>query len=297
MTKESRKEILNAVAFGLIVNIFLAALKLSFGIWGNAQALISDGMNSLSDVFISIMILAVLKLATKKPDHDHPYGHEKYEGLLYFLLGIIFFATAIYVGVTAVTSIISYINNPNVVAPHIFTVLISFISLVVKIILFRYYLIISKKYKSPTLKADSKNHLLDAWATLFSLIGLTLAQFNLIIFDYIASFVIGLFILRLAIQILIDSVSYLTDQAPSEDEINSIFKVILSIDGVLKVDDLKVRKHMTQRYVDVEIGVKSNLTLEIAHKIAETVHHRVEMEFPDVIHCMVHVNPHKSISA
>ncbi len=90
MTKESRKEILNAVAFGLIINILLATLKLSFGFWGNAQALVSDGVNSLSDVFISIMILAVLKLATKKPDHDHPYGHEKYEGLLYFLLGIIF---------------------------------------------------------------------------------------------------------------------------------------------------------------------------------------------------------------
>ncbi len=297
MTKESRKEILRAVAFGLVVNIFLAALKLIFGFWGNAQALISDGMNSLSDVFISIMILAVLKLATKKPDHDHPYGHEKYEGLAYFLLGIIFFATSIVIGYTSINSIVGYINNPNVSAPHIFTVVVSFFSLIVKIILFKYYLVISKKYKSPTLKADSKNHLLDAWATLFSLIGLTLAQFNLIVFDYIASLIIGFFILRLSIQILLESISFLTDQAPSEDEIKSIFEVILSIDGVLMVDDLKVRKHMTQRYVDVEIGVKSNLTLEVAHKIAETVHHQVEKEFPDVIHCMVHVNPHKSISA
>ena len=297
MTKESRKEILNAVAFGLIVNVLLATLKLSFGFWGNAQALVSDGVNSLSDVFISIMILAVLKLATKKPDHDHPYGHEKYEGLLYFLLGIIFFVTSIVIGFTAISSIISYVNNPNVETPHLFTVIVSLISLIVKIVLFRYYLMISKKYKSPTLKADSKNHLLDAWATLFSLIGLTLAQFNFIIFDYIASLIIGVFIIRLSIQILLESVSFLTDQAPSEDEINSIFEVILSIDGVLQVDDLKVRKHMTQRYVDVEIGVKSNLTLEVAHKIAENVHHQVETVFPDVIHCMVHVNPHKSISA
>jgi len=296
MTKDSRREILIAVAFGLAVNIFLAALKLSFGIWGNAQALVSDGMNSLSDVFISMMIFVILKLATKKPDHDHPYGHEKYEGLLYFLLGIIFFVTAIMIGYTSITSIVEFINNPNVDAPHVFTVFISFISLVVKIILFRYYLLISKKYNSTTLKADSKNHLLDAWATLFSLIGLTLAQFNLVIFDYIASLIIGLFILRLSVQILKDSISFLTDQAPSEKEIKSIFEVILSVDGVLQVDDLKVRKHMTRRYVDVEIGVKSNLTLEVAHKIAEKVHHQVEKEFSDVIHCMVHVNPHKSVN-
>ncbi len=212
-------------------------------------------------------------------------------------MGIIFFVTSIVIGFTAISSIIGYVNNPDVATPHLFTVIVSFISLIVKIVLFRYYLMISKKYKSPTLKADSKNHLLDAWATLFSLIGLTLAQFNLIIFDYIASLIIGVFIIRLSIQILLESVSFLTDQAPSEDEINSIFEVILSIDGVLQVDDLKVRKHMTQRYVDVEIGVKSNLTLEVAHKIAENVHHQVETEFPDVIHCMVHVNPHKSISA
>lgn len=296
MTKESRKEILNAVAFGLLINILLAALKLSFGFWGNAQALVSDGINSLSDVFISIMILAVLKLATKKPDHDHPYGHEKFEGLLYFLLGIIFFVTAMIIGYTAISSIVNYLNHPVQVQPHLYTVIVSLISLIVKIVLFRYYLIISKKYKSTTLKADSKNHLLDAWATFFSLVGLTLAQFNFIIFDYIASFVIGLCIIRLAIQILAESVSFLTDQAPSEEEIKSIFEVILSIDGVLQVDDLKVRKHMTQRYVDVEIGVKSNLTLEVAHKIAETVHHSVENKFPDVIHCMVHVNPHKSFN-
>ncbi|MBU0579642.1 MAG: cation transporter, partial [Candidatus Margulisbacteria bacterium] len=72
-----------------------------------------------------------------------------------------------------------------------------------------------------------------------------------------------------------------------------IHEVILSVSGVLTVDDLKVRRHMTQKYVDVEIGVQSSLTLEKSHKIAENVHHKVEKAFPEVLHCMVHVNPHK----
>ena len=99
----------------------------------------------------------------------------------------------------------------------------------------------------------------------------------------------------MAVQIIIESTSFLTDQAPSKDEIKAIYSVILSIEGVIQVDDLKVRKHMTQRYVDVEIAVRSSHTLEHAHKIAETVHHQVEDVFPDVIHCMVHVNPEKNI--
>lgn len=296
MTKESRKEILSAVRLGLFINIILAIMKLSFGFWGNAQALISDGLNSTSDVFISLMILLVLKLATKKPDYDHPYGHEKYEGLAYFVLGIIFFATAVFIAIDAVVAIIDHIKFPDDMnGPHILTVIISIIALVIKFVLFRYYRIIGKKYNSPTIHADAKNHLIDVYATSFSVIGLTIAQFGFVMFDDIAALIIGLFILRLAVQITLESVSFLTDQAPSKEEIKAIHGVILSIEGVLKVDDLKVRKHMTQRYVDVEISVRASHTLEHAHKIAEHVHHRVEEVFPDVIHCMVHVNPERNL--
>lgn len=296
MTNESRREILAAVRVGLLVNIALAILKLSFGFWGNAQALISDGLNSSSDILISLMLLLVLRYATKKPDHDHPYGHEKYEGLAYFVLGIIFFATAIYIMIDTSFTIVEHFRNPSdVEGPHIYTVVVSIIALIIKFGLFYYYRMIGKKYHSPTIKADAKNHLVDVYATSFSVIGLTIAQFGYVYFDDIAALIIGLFILRLSIQITKESVSFLTDQAPSEDEIKAIFDAILSIEGVINVDDLKVRKHMTQRYVDVEIAVRATHTLEYAHVIAENVHHHIEDIFPDVIHCMVHVNPEKNM--
>jgi cation diffusion facilitator family transporter len=240
------------------------------------------------------MLLVVLKLSTKKPDHDHPYGHEKYEGLAYFLLGIIFLITAGMIGFASIHSIIDYVAVPgSAIKPHVLTLVVSILALIIKFGLFKFYLRSGKKFDAPTIKADAKNHLLDAWATLFSVIGLSLAQFNLIIFDYLASIIIAIFILRLALQILSESISYLVDQSPDIDQVQHIHDLILSIDGVLAVDDLKVRKHMTQKYVDVEIGVKSSLTLQTAHKIAELVHHTVEEKFPEVIHCMVHVNPHR----
>ena len=95
MKHNSHNEVMVAIKLGLVTNILLAILKLSFGFWGNAQALVSDGLNSASDILISMMILVVLKHAVKKPDYDHPYGHEKYEGLAYFVLGIIFLATSV----------------------------------------------------------------------------------------------------------------------------------------------------------------------------------------------------------
>ncbi|MBN2268288.1 MAG: cation diffusion facilitator family transporter [Acholeplasmataceae bacterium] len=289
-----RKQILTAIRIGLVANIALALLKLIFGYLGNAQALFSDGLNSASDVLISVMMLLALRISTKKPDYDHPYGHEKFEGLAYFLLGIIFTVTAGWIFISGIVSIIEFfINGETIVVPLRYTVLIAFISLVIKLGIVFLYTKAGRKTNSPTIKADVKNHLLDVYATLSSLIGLSIAQFGLIYFDYIASIVIAGFILKLAIQILKESISYLTDQAPEQEDVQKVYDEIFKVDGVLSIDDLKVRNHMTQQYVDVEIGVLSSLTLKEAHHIAEKVHHHVENLFPEVIHCMVHVNPHK----
>ncbi len=289
MTKDSRKQIMNAVFIGLALNILLAGIKLGFGYYGGSQALISDGYNSFSDVFMSIIIFFVIRIATKKPDENHPYGHQKFEGILYFTLGIVFLITAILLGYQAVSSIIK--NDMSVSAPLRITVYISAVALAIKIFLAYFYFKLNKTFHNPTLKAEAKNHFIDGWSTGATLIGLILTQFGFVIFDAIAALIVALFILRLAIQILIEAVSYLVDEAPVKDLLDDIRVAILDIYGVLSIDDLKVRRHMTEYYVDVEIGVDQNLSLVKAHQIAETVHIGVEKQFPDVIHCMVHVNP------
>ena len=294
MEKKDRTKILKAINLGLFFNIFLTLVKLGFGIWGNAQSLVSDGVNSLSDIFMSLLIFFVLKVATKKPDDDHPYGHQKFEGLAYFTIGIIFSITAFYLGYKAIECIFLYTSTDDkIVKPNIITLYVSMFALGIKIFLAYFYFKLNKTYKNPTLKAEYKNHFFDIFSTSLTVIVITLSQLNLIIFDYIGSLIISFFILRLSIQIIKEATSFLVDQAPEQKEINDIKNFIKNIDGVLSVDDLRVRKHMTERYVDVEIGVSENLSLKSAHNIAEVVHHDVENNFNEVIHCMVHVNPHK----
>ncbi len=293
MTKNERTNILSAIYVGLIINIILTVLKLSFGIWGNAQSLVSDGVNSLSDIFMSLLIFFILKVSTKKPDKDHPYGHQKFEGLAYFAIGILFSLTALFLGYRAISSIIEHTISPTSTIPNVITLYISMIALGIKIFLAIFYFKLNKKFKNPTIKAEFKNHFYDIFSTLLTVVVLALSQFDLIIFDYIGSLIISFFILRLSIQIIKEASSFLVDQAPSQDEMKSIEQYILNIDGVLTIDDLRIRKHMTERYVDVEIGVLENLSLKEAHDIAEVVHKSVETQFKEVIHCMVHVNPHK----
>ncbi len=284
-----------ALFIGLWVNLFLMVAKLLFGWLGSSNALVGDGLNSTTDLIISVMILMGLKIAKKSPDQDHHYGHEKYEGVIYFTLGLIFLASAIALIVTSLDSIVGLIwMNRIKPEPSAITVYVTSGALLIKVGLYSFMSWLARRSEHRMIKADARNHLIDIFATLVTLFGVIFARFNAVIFDDIAALVISGFIIHLAVIIIRESLGYLTDQAPEKKYVDEVKNLINTIQGVEGVDDLKIRKHMTQWYVDVEIAVKISHSLETAHLIAESVHHSVENTFPDVIHCMVHVNPTKS---
>ena len=287
---QSLLKLKTALILTLVLNVILFLMKFFTGIIFNANALWIDGLNSLTDTFISLIVLIMVLISAKKPDHDHHYGHEKYEGLAYFLLGIIFLLTSfylIYINLVSLFNLSVGSSNENI----LLTLIMSIISLILKLILVIYLRVVMKKTKHPLIAADYKNHVYDVFSIIFVTVSIALSQTEFYYIDYIVSILIAFFILKLSIQMLIESTSFLTDQAPSKDEIESIYQIILSHPDVLQIDDLKVRKHMYKRYVDVEIGVLESLSLKQSHAIAEKVHDDVEFHFRDVIHCMVHVNP------
>lgn len=293
----NKKRLGKLILIAIIFNVVLTLIKLIFGYMGHAQALITDGYNSLSDVLMSFMVFFVLKISDKDPDEDHPYGHQKYEGIAYFALGMIFLLSAILLFVSNIEQMFVFIRTPEEIeAPTIITIYAAIIALVIKLFLAAFYQNLYKKSKHPTLKVESKNHSIDMISTGFTLIGVALAYFRWIIFDYIAALIIVFLILRLAINTLKEAITFLVDQAPEQHEIDEVQEFIKSCTGVISVDDLKIRKHMTKYYIDVEIGVNAQLSLKEAHKIAEYVHAQVEKRYPNVIHCMVHVNPSEHLS-
>ena len=289
-----RKNILKRVVlFSLIGNIVLTTIKLIFGHLGQSESLFSDGINSFVDIFISLMLFIVLKVSSKQADENHPYGHEKYEGILYLFLSLFIMAVAIILGFNSINNLIFSIRNPNlIIQPLIVTVFVAITALIIKIGLYILNYRVAKKYNSVAIYADSNNHLFDIFSTILSLLSIILTRLGLLHFESIASILIALFIFYSGFKMVLDAISYLVDEAPEAEIIDSIRKSILECLGVIKIDDLKVRKHMSQLYVDVEISVDNNLSLQSAHNISEDVHDHIEKTH-DVIHCMVHVNPYK----
>lgn len=285
------KTIRRIVVVSLLANILLTILKLTFGYIGKSHALVSDGFNSFSDILVSIVMLFALKVSQKKPDFDHPYGHEKFEGIITLFLSLVVAGTAIYIMFEGVVGLTNYLSGNVLTNPDLVTIYVAVLSLIIKVLVTIMNYIGYKKFRSVGLKADYMNHLTDILSIFLVLLAAVLAQFQLVYIDYIAGIVIGIIIFITAFRLLRDALSYLVDQAPDKEIYDAIYNEIQSVSGVIRIDDLKIRKHVIKLYVDCEITVDGKLSLKNAHEIAEKVHDHIEHQFQDVLHIMVHVNP------
>ena len=286
------QKIANKVSISTILeNIVLSVAKLVVGIVAHSNAMISDAIHSASDVFSTIVVMIGIKLASKEPDKEHPYGHERLECVTAIVLAMILFITGLGIGVTAITNILSsdysQLNTPGILA-----LIAAIVSIIVKEAMFWYTRYYAKKIDSDALMADAWHHRSDAFSSIGALIGITGARLRFPVMDSIASLVIFLFIAKAAFDIFKDSMDKMVDHSCDEETEKLIYECVLKNENVIVIDLLKTRIFGNKIYVDVEIQADASHTLLEAHRIAEAVHNDIEKNFPKVKHIMVHVNPY-----
>ena len=248
--------------------------------------MIADGVHSLSDVFSTIGVIIGLKLSSKKADKEHPYGHEKFESLTSVFLGIMLLLVSLGIGFSGIKNLVyGKYSIPGSLA--IFAAVISIIS---KEAMYWYTLKYAKKINSTSLKADAWHHRSDSFSSIGALIGIIGARMGFPMLDPAMALLISIIIIKVSYDILKQSINQLMDTSVGDDAIKKMNAAIHSIDGVKNIDNLKTRLHASKIYVDVEISVESDISVEEGHKIAMNVHNIIEKN-KDVKHCMVHVNP------
>lgn len=290
MKKNSFNEGIKVSVISIIGNIFLSIFKFVAGWFGKSNAMISDSIHSLSDVLSTIVVIIGLKLSSKKEDNCHPYGHERIECVAAFLLSIFLFITGLLIGLVGIQTIL-YKDYSSIETPTILALVAAIISIFTKEAMYWYTKSVAKKIKSDALMADAWHNRSDSLASIGSLIGIGGAMLGFKLLDSVASIIIGLCIVKVAFDIFMDSVNKMVDRSCSDEFISNLTDIILKIEGVKNIDSLKTRLFGNKIYVDVEISADSNLTLRESHKIAEKVHDKIENQFEDVKHCMVHMNP------
>lgn len=274
----------------IIGNIVLSIIKLIAGIIAHSNAMISDAIHSASDVFSTFIVIIGIELASKQPDKEHPYGHERLECVAAIILAMILFITGFIIGTEAFKSITNY-HYRYLKVPGILALITAIISIISKESMYWYTRYYAKKIDSSALMADAWHHRSDAFSSIGALIGITGARLGFPIMDSIASLVIFLFIIKAAFDIFKDAMNKMIDHACDEETEKQIYNCIINNDDVLNIDLLQTRIFGNKMYVDAEIQADASYTLQQAHDIAETVHNDIEMKFPMVKHIMIHVNP------
>ena len=291
VSEDEFQRVANKVSFVTIIgNILLSVMKLIAGFIAHSNAMISDAIHSASDVFSTFVVIIGIKLASKKADKEHPYGHERLECVAAIVLSMVLFITGFGIGAAALKNITSGDYN-NIVVPGILALVAAIVSIVSKEAMYWYTRYNAKRIDSSALMADAWHHRSDAFSSIGALIGIAGARLGFPIMDSIASLIIFVFIIKAAYDIFKDAIDKMVDHACDDDTVNQIRECVMKHEDVLGIDMLQTRIFGNKIYVDLEISTDGSYTLSKAHTIAESVHDDIEKSFPKVKHIMVHVNP------
>ena len=286
--KQHEKVAVGVSTVTIVINLTLAGFKFLAGFLAHSGAMISDAVHSASDVLATLIVILGVKLAGRDADRSHPYGHERLECVAALILAVILGATGLGIGWSGIRKIT---GSGELAVPGLLALIAAVVSIVVKEAMFWYTWLAAKRINSSVLKAEAWHHRSDALSSVGSFAGILGARLGFPALDPVASVVICLFILKAAWDILADALGKMTDHACPPAMEQEMADVILAQPGVLGLDTLNTRLFGDRVYVDVEIQADGDLPLKVTHATAQAVHDTLECQFPQVKHCMVHVNP------
>ncbi len=269
------------------VNITLTIFQFIVGIFAQSQALVADAIHSLSDLISDGVVLVANKHSSKAPDDDHPYGHLRFENAATLAVGLILVVVALGMLWRSGERLHTPDSIPTV---HQVALYVALFAIVAKELLFRYMLGVAKLLRSTMLVANAWHARSDAASSLVVAIGIgaNLAGFPLA--DPLAALLVGLMILRTGWKFSWQAFNDLVDRAVDEDTERAIRERILGTPGVQGLHDLRTRKMGDMIWVEVDIEMDGQLSIEAGHAIAVEARKRVMADLP-VLDVMTHFDP------
>ena len=271
----------------VVVNVVLTTLQIGVGIFAKSQALVADGIHSLSDLVADFVVLFASHHSKKDADEDHPYGHQRFETAASLALGVLLLA----VGVGMLWSAVMKLESPETVPQvHMVALWVAGAALVSKELLFRYMLAVAKRVKSGMLVANAWHARSDAASSLVVGLGIVGNLAGYPILDPIAASIVGFMVAKMGWGFGWSAMHDLMDRAVDEQEVLAIRQTLEATPGVSGVHDVRTRKMGDMVVVDAHIEVNALLTVEEGHDIAVLARERV-MQRHRVLNLMTHVDP------
>ncbi len=271
------------------VNLILTVAQIVVGVLAKSQALIADGIHSLSDLVADFVVLFANRHSQKDADQDHPYGHQRFETAAALVLGLLLLA----VGLGMLWSAFRKLEAPETVPQvHGVALWVAAGALVAKELLFRYMLAVAKRVKSSMLVANAWHARSDAASSLVVGLGIVGNLAGYSILDPIAALIVGFMVAKMGWEFGWSAMHDLMDRAVDEQEVQAIRQTLAATPGVAGVHDVRTRKMGDMIVVDAHIEVDAAISVEAGHDIAVVARQRV-MQRHRVLNLMTHVDPWK----
>ena len=260
------KEKLKALRISAIAIFSVVIVEVALGVIVNSLAIISDGLHALLDAFSSVMLFFVVRASLKPPDEEHMYGHEKFEAIGGLIGGLVLIVVALVIFYEAVLRLITPIGiSGNIGYAGFIAIAYALFIALLRVTVFR-----NKSLESQSMKAGLYDAISDLGSTIIALIGFGLALLGVVGADAFASIFLGAMLTYLSLKLAKSSIMELSDSA-SKDLVVSAQKVIQSCDGVLRIENLKIRKVSSKVFIEVSIQVPQGMGLEDAHSLATKI--------------------------
>lgn len=262
------------------------------GYFGRSQALLFDGIHSLSDLLSDLFVYLALKLAGREADENHPYGHGRFETLATILVGLALLAVATGLVLDAADRLEGkrplWIPRPEVIAAAL-------LSILTKEWLYRYTLRIAQKTRSSLLLANAWHHRSDAVSSIVVLIGAAGALTGYHIADAVAAIIVTLMIFKMGLEFIWQSLQELVDTALPGERVQEIARAILEVEGVKNLHLLRTRQMAGQTLVEVHIEVEPTISVSEGHAIADWVRDHLKTRFEEIAEVTVHIDSERDL--
>ena len=290
------RDIYKVTLVGSAGNVALLAFKFAAGVLGHSSAMIADAIHSLSDFITDVVLLAFVHMSAKPQDEDHDYGHGKYETFATLIIGLAIMAAATGIIISGVDKLVDWVGGRQLAAPGWLALAAALLSIVVKEVMYRYTVRRGKALDSPALVANAWHHRSDALSSIGAAVGIggaILLGNRWTVLDPLASVVVGLMLLKVAIGLLRSSVGELTEHSLSSEVEKEIEDIICSYPDVSDPHNLRTRRIGNRFAIEVHVRMDGNTTLTAAHNRATAIEQRIRQRFGKQTQISIHMEPVK----
>lgn len=294
MSKDHSGVIFRTTLRSAVINVLLTAFKYAAGFLGHSAAMIADATHSLSDLITDVIVLVFSKLKIRKKDERHDYGRGKIETLITVIVGFVILGIGISVCYHGIAKIVRYAQGEAIAQPGYIALIAAIISMIIKEWAFRFTLRTAQRTKTIAVTSNAWQHRSDAFSSFVTAACIACAIFlneKWRVLDVVAVILVGLFIAREAIHLIIDASNVLLDKSlPNETE-ELISNITMEVEGINGVRNVLTRQLGRDMAIEVYVTMSGGDSVQQAYERMRDIEKRLHTQFGEDTYVNVHIEP------